>query len=118
MEAGLSPLCPLYAGVCTACVKHLICMAERLPTAHDTSCYVPRLLTKEQRDILLNEEIIAVNQDALGVAGDLVWKEGPQEVGLQLQCGFCTPCLPSPGPAVSDDLQTPEPGDFVSRESP
>ncbi len=26
------------------------------------------------------EEVIAVNQDDLGVAGDLVWKEGPNEV--------------------------------------
>jgi len=30
--------------------------------------------------VLLNEELIAVNQDPLGVAGDLVWKEGPNEV--------------------------------------
>lgn len=30
--------------------------------------------------ILLAKEVIAVNQDPLGVAGDLVWKEGPAEV--------------------------------------
>ena len=30
--------------------------------------------------ILLAREVIAVNQDELGVAGDLVWKEGPNEV--------------------------------------
>jgi alpha-galactosidase len=30
--------------------------------------------------VLLNEELIAVNQDPLGVAGDLIWKEGPNEV--------------------------------------
>jgi len=30
--------------------------------------------------VLLNKELIAVNQDPLGVAGDLVWKEGPNEV--------------------------------------
>ena len=30
--------------------------------------------------ILLAKEVIAVNQDPLGVAGDLVWKEGPSEV--------------------------------------
>lgn len=29
--------------------------------------------------ILLAKEVIAVNQDPLGVAGDLVWKEGPAE---------------------------------------
>ena len=32
--------------------------------------------------ILLAKEVIAVNQDPLGVAGDLVWKEGPSEVRL------------------------------------
>ena len=31
-------------------------------------------------DILMAEEVIAVNQDDLGVAGDLIWKEGPNEV--------------------------------------
>ena len=31
-------------------------------------------------DILKAEEVIAVNQDALGVAGDLIWKEGSLEV--------------------------------------
>ena len=31
-------------------------------------------------EILLNTEIIALNQDSLGVAGDLIAKEGPQEV--------------------------------------
>ena len=30
--------------------------------------------------ILTASEVIAVNQDPLGVAGDLVWKEGPIEV--------------------------------------
>jgi len=30
--------------------------------------------------VLLNEELIAINQDPLGVAGDLIWKEGPNEV--------------------------------------
>lgn len=30
--------------------------------------------------ILKAPEVIAVNQDALGIAGDLVWKQGPAEV--------------------------------------
>lgn len=30
--------------------------------------------------ILLNRELISWNQDPLGVAGDLIWKEGPAEV--------------------------------------
>ena len=31
-------------------------------------------------DTLTAVEVIAVNQDPLGVAGDLVWKQGPAEV--------------------------------------
>lgn len=31
--------------------------------------------------ILKAQEVIAVNQDPLGVAGDLIWKQGPKEVG-------------------------------------
>jgi hypothetical protein len=30
--------------------------------------------------VLLNKELIAINQDPLGVAGDLIWKEGPNEI--------------------------------------
>ena len=37
-------------------------------------------LPPEGFQILLAKEVIAVNQDPLGVAGDLVWKEGPSEV--------------------------------------
>lgn len=37
-------------------------------------------LPEESYDILLAEEVIAVNQDPLGVAGDLIWKQGPSEV--------------------------------------
>jgi alpha-galactosidase len=37
-------------------------------------------LPAEGYQILLAKEVIAVNQDKLGVAGDLVWKEGPAEV--------------------------------------
>lgn len=36
-------------------------------------------IAPEVLDILLAKEVLAVNQDALGVAGDLVWKEGPAE---------------------------------------
>lgn len=39
-----------------------------------------RFIRKESLEILLAKEIIAINQDALGVAGDLVWKLGPYEV--------------------------------------
>ena len=37
-------------------------------------------LSEEGYDILLAKEVIAVNQDPLGVAGDLIWKQGPNEV--------------------------------------
>ena len=40
-------------------------------------------LPEESYSILLAKEVIAVNQDSLGVAGDLVWKEGPAEVRHQ-----------------------------------
>lgn len=38
------------------------------------------LMTPEQMEVVSNEEVLAVNQDALGVPGDLIWKEGPAEV--------------------------------------
>lgn len=38
-----------------------------------------RQLDNATLSILKAAEVIAVNQDALGVAGDLVWKEGPEE---------------------------------------
>ncbi|KAK9834859.1 hypothetical protein WJX81_004379 [Elliptochloris bilobata] len=37
-------------------------------------------LDKASLSILMAPEVIAVNQDPLGVAGDLVWKQGPMEV--------------------------------------
>ena len=37
-------------------------------------------LSEESYAILLAKEVIAVNQDPLGVAGDLIWKRGPSEV--------------------------------------
>ena len=39
-------------------------------------------LSNESYKILLSKEVIAVNQDELGIAGDLVWKEGPAEVNI------------------------------------
>lgn len=41
-----------------------------------------RLLQPEHLAILKSPEIIAVNQDPLGIAGDLVWKQGSKEVSL------------------------------------
>ncbi len=39
-----------------------------------------RLLEPEQLKILKASEVLALNQDPLGVAGDLIWKQGPNEV--------------------------------------
>lgn len=44
-----------------------------------------RSLSKSALEILTASEVIAVNQDPLGVAGDLIWKEGPLEVST----GMC-----------------------------
>jgi alpha-galactosidase len=37
-------------------------------------------MSDETKSILLNREVIAVDQDALGKAGDRVWQEGPLDV--------------------------------------
>jgi alpha-galactosidase len=39
-----------------------------------------RKLTKKQIAVLQNPEMIALNQDPLGIPGDLIWKEGAEEV--------------------------------------
>ena len=39
-----------------------------------------RAISPASLAILTAREILAVNQDPLGVAGDLVWKQGPYEV--------------------------------------
>lgn len=47
-----------------------------------------RKLSKAALKILTAEEVIAVNQDPLGVAGDLIWKEGPIEVWSAIDSGL------------------------------
>jgi hypothetical protein len=42
-----------------------------------------RTLAPESLAILTNRDLIAINQDELGVAGDLVWKQGSLEARLQ-----------------------------------
>lgn len=45
-------------------------------------------ITNENAAILSNRELISWNQDQLGVAGDLIWKEGPAQVfGVPLADG-------------------------------
>ena len=38
-----------------------------------------RKLKKDELLLLKSKEVIAINQDPLGVAGDRVWKQGPYE---------------------------------------
>ena len=53
-------------------------------TSSHLVCRACSNMTRETLNILKSREVIAINQDPLGVAGDLVWKEGPQEVSLHL----------------------------------
>ena len=46
------------------------------PDCSDGKCSA---LDNDTLTILTAPEVIAVNQDQLGVAGDLVWKQGPAE---------------------------------------
>jgi len=57
-------------------------------------------LPAEGYQILLAKEVIAVNQDKLGVAGDLVWKEGPAEVGKPLRLKLLPAPPPPPQPLI------------------
>lgn len=47
-------------------------------------------MTRDTLSILKSREVIAINQDPLGVAGDLVWKQGPQEVSLRPTYDLCS----------------------------
>ena len=40
-------------------------------------------MTQATHDILTNREVIAVDQDALGVQGHRVWREGTREVWMK-----------------------------------
>lgn len=39
-----------------------------------------RQITKDALGVLMSEELVAVNQDPLGIPGDLIWKQGSDEV--------------------------------------
>ena len=66
-----------------------------MPLSHAVAC---RELKLEEVEILLNVEVIALNQDPLGVAGDLIAKEGPQEV-RNIYHRLCDPPTNLGGPA-------------------
>jgi alpha-galactosidase len=62
-----------------------------------------RQMTDETRDILLNREVIAVDQDALGKQGDLIRQEGPLELWMKpLQDGSRAVAVFNPGRAEMD----------------
>ena len=46
-------------------------------------------ISDDQLKLVTNSEIIAVNQDDLGIPGDQVWKEGPYEVRTHLAPKWC-----------------------------
>ena len=52
-----------------------------------------RQVTKAALDILMADELIAVNQDPLGIPGDLLWKQGSNEVcetlAVAVLCNLC-----------------------------
>ena len=43
-----------------------------------------RVLPPSSLAVLTSREVIAINQDPQGVAGDLIWKQGPKEVSRGL----------------------------------
>ena len=51
--------------MCTACSHH---------------AFECRQITKDTLSVLMADELVAVNQDPLGVPGDLIWKQGSDEV--------------------------------------
>ena len=75
---------------------------------HD-GCCLTRQITKAALEVLQADELVRVNQDLLGIPGDLIWKQGANEVGshrpgshasLSLACAAAAP--PShPGPALA-----------------
>ena len=50
-----------------------------------------RHISNSSLAVLKAREVIAVNQDDLGVAGDLVWKEGAKEVRAGAECSAASP---------------------------
>jgi alpha-galactosidase len=52
-----------------------------------------RTLSEAALQILTAQEVIAVNQDELGVAGDLVWKCGPTEASIAVPSIAWKMCL-------------------------
>ena len=47
-----------------------------------TTCVTCRQITKDALSVLMADELIGVNQDPLGVPGDLIWKQGSDEVSF------------------------------------
>ena len=60
-----------------------------------------RNMKKEELTLLKSREVIAINQDPLGIAGDRVWKQGPYEVTC-LQRPVCLQRQPLQAAQTSD----------------
>jgi alpha-galactosidase len=63
-------------------------MASPLMAGNDVSH-----MDETTRSILLNKEVIAVNQDGLGVQGHRVWKQGEAEVWVKALSGSASAVL-------------------------
>ena len=92
---SLANVSPLYMGV-RAAANHTLtaaCMAQQEQRANFALWAVMksplmvgtdlRSLSQTALDILTAPEVLAINQDPLGAAGDLVFKEGPIEVSAE-----------------------------------
>jgi alpha-galactosidase len=71
-------------------------------------------MDEETRSILLNKEVIAIDQDALGMQGRRVWKDGTSEVWVKPLSGgakalllFNRGTLPATIQATADQLGWP-----------
>ena len=67
--------------MCWLVLRLRVCVCVSVGHAAQTAVAAARKLKKEELLLLKSREVIAVNQDPLGVAGDRVWKQGPYEVG-------------------------------------
>ena len=73
-----------------------------------TTCVTCRQITKDTLGVLMADELIGVNQDPLGVPGDLIWKQGSDEVscpaGSSLRRSFEISACKHPVPSLLADV--------------
>ena len=76
-------------------------------TACSYHAYECRQITKDTLSVLMADELVAVNQDPLGVPGDLIWKQGSDEVsfpaGSSVMRSSAIPACMQPVPSLLAD---------------